>query len=218
MRFSIVVVTYNPDKYKLRLTLKSILEQSYKDYEIVVSDDGSEENHFEYIEQIFDEYNFNDYVLVPHKKNQGTVKNLISAMEYAKGEYIRDFGPGDMFYSKDTLYQMYRFLERQSCDFCFGLIQGYQIKNKELLKSNFCHPFDIQAYRKKDTNDRKIRNLILYGDNLSGAAICVRRNVYKNYLIKICEYVAVRASTMVDKRDSFLVDPFLFGSNGATIV
>ncbi|MBQ9608466.1 MAG: glycosyltransferase [Lachnospiraceae bacterium] len=189
MRFSIVVITYNPDKYKLRLTLKSILEQSYKNYEIVVSDDGSEENHFDYIEEIFEEYNFSDYTLVPHEENQGTVKNLIDAFAHSTGDYIRDFGPGDTFYSKDTLRMLNVFLEKKKCDICFGLLKGYQIKDGELLVRDFCHPFDIQAYRKKEARDRKIKNLVLYGDNPSGASLCVKREVFEDYLIKISKYV-----------------------------
>ena len=46
MRFSIILLTYNVDMDEVKLTLKSILEQKFTDYEIVVSDDGSKENHF----------------------------------------------------------------------------------------------------------------------------------------------------------------------------
>ena len=189
MRFSIVLVTYNADFDKIKLTLKSVLAQSFKDYEIVVSDDCSLNNHFDELEAYFDECGFKSFTLVPHKKNQGTVKNLISAMEHAKGEYIRDFGPGDLFYSKDTLFLMDKFLAKESCEIAFGLIKGYQIKDGKLEKADFCHPFDIQAYRKKDNKERLTKNIVLYGDNPSGASFLIKREVYLDYLIKISKCV-----------------------------
>lgn len=189
MRFSIVLVTYNADINKVKLTLKSVLMQSFKDYEIVVSDDGSEDNHFGEIEEFFAEYNFDNYVLVPHDENQGTVKNLISALEHSKGEYVRDFGPGDLFYAEDSLEKLDKFLKKNPCDISFGLIKSYQINGDKLDKAEFCHPFDIQAYRKKDNRDRILRNLILYGDNICGASFVNKKDVYLDYLNKISKYV-----------------------------
>ena len=43
-RVSVIVGSYRPDREKLRLTLRSILLQRESDYEIIVADDGSEEN------------------------------------------------------------------------------------------------------------------------------------------------------------------------------
>lgn len=70
------------------------MAQTFKDYEIVVSDDGSEENCFDKIEAYFTAHQFANYTLIPHEKNQGTVKNLIDGLAKAKGKYVRDFGPG----------------------------------------------------------------------------------------------------------------------------
>ena len=50
MKFTVLIVTYHPDWKKLLVTLDSVMAQPFKDYEIVVSDDGSEENCFDKIE------------------------------------------------------------------------------------------------------------------------------------------------------------------------
>lgn len=94
MKFTVLIVTYHPDWKKLLVTLDSVMAQTFKDYEIVVSDDGSEENCFDKIEAYFTAYQFANYTLIPHEKNQGTVKNLIDGLAKAKGKYVRDFGPG----------------------------------------------------------------------------------------------------------------------------
>ena len=111
MKFTVLIVTYHPDWKKLLVTLDSVMAQTFKDYEIVVSDDGSEENCFDKIEAYFAAHQFANYTLIPHEKNQGTVKNLIDGLAKAKGKYVRDFGPGDAFYNEHTLQQVYDFME-----------------------------------------------------------------------------------------------------------
>ncbi len=189
MRFSILVVTYNPDPKKLLFTLKSVMLQRFRDFEVVISDDGSEDNLFSLIRDYFKTWNFTEYTLVPHEKNQGTVKNLIDALKAARGDYVRDFGPGDAFYSRDTLGQLDRYLVRHPEDLLFGLIRGYRNTETGIKTADFCHPFDIQAYRKKNAYQRILRNLVLYGDNPSGASFLTRREVYLSYLQRISDEV-----------------------------
>lgn len=198
MKFSVIVVTYNSDWDKIRRTLASIVEQRFADFEIVISDDGSKENYFTEIEDFFREKHFDRYTLIPHEKNQGTVKNLIDALEASKGDYVRDFGAGDTFYSVETLSHLSDFMDTTQTDICFGLMQGFYYENQELVKTSFCHPFDIEVYRKMQSasgkkathyRNRMLKNLILYSDNPSGAAMCYKREIYLSYLKRISPIV-----------------------------
>jgi glycosyltransferase involved in cell wall biosynthesis len=186
MKFSILVVTYNPVWEKLCLTLDSVLKQTFADYEIVISDDGSKDNCFPQLRQYFAEHKFERYVLVPHEKNQGTVKNLISALTHAQGKYVRDFGPGDAFYNEHTLQRVYDFLESHQYEGCFGLMRGYcRRKDGTIQYTEFPHPFDLAAYQKQDMG-RIVKNLVMYRDNASGACTCYTREYYLEYLKRIC--------------------------------
>ncbi len=190
MKFTVLVVTYNPDIYKVLLTLKSIVSQEFDDYEIVISDDGSENNCFEEIEEFFKKNDFDNYTLVSHEENQGTVKNLISGLNKSSGKYVRDFGPGDTFYNKDTMAKIYNFMEDRKCDACFGLMRGYYMdEDNNMHYGDFNHPFDIDAYRKQDADNRIVKNLVLYSDNVSGACMCYKTEFYLEYLKKIEKYV-----------------------------
>ena len=214
MRFSIILLTYNSDMQDIKLTLKSVLTQKFNDYEIVVSDDGSKDNHFDEIVDYFKENNFDRYIMVPHEENQGTVKNIISALEHCSGEYIRDFGTGDLFYDENSLALLDRFLKKNPCDTCFGLIKSYNLVDGELKKGEFCHPFDIQAYRKKNSSERIKKNLVLYGDNICGASFVNKREVYLDYLIKISKYVKYEEDIFtvmaaLDGKDIRLFDRYL---------
>ena len=48
--FSVLLVTYNSELSDIFKTLTSIINQEFKHFEIVLSDDGSEDNKFKQIE------------------------------------------------------------------------------------------------------------------------------------------------------------------------
>ena len=107
--FSVIVVTYNAIWDKLKLTLDSIIRQSFENFEIVMADDGSKEDVFDKVEAFFAENNFTRYTLVRNEQNQGTIKNLLSGLDKAQGRYIRMFGPGDLFFDENSLAGVYKF-------------------------------------------------------------------------------------------------------------
>lgn len=186
MKMSIIVLTYNQDLNCILLTLKSILNQTFQNYEIIISDDGSHDNHFVEIERFFDKYGFARYVLLPHKTNQGTVKNFLSALEYAKGIYIRGIGAGDLFYREDSLYNLYECMSKNDYEVCFGLVKGYYFNGDGTISfGEHAHPYDIMAYKKNGYKSRIQKNLILYGDHVYGAAICYKKDFLEQYLNQI---------------------------------
>lgn len=203
--FSVLLVTYNSELNDIFKTLTSIINQEFEHFEIVLSDDGSEDNKFREIEEFMKKYKFTNYKMIGHEKNQGTVKNLISGLENCSGKYVRDFGPGDMFYTKDSLKRLYEFMEKKQCDSCFCRVQGYTEKNGTLVRKQYIHPFDINVYKKRK-KDLILKNLILYSDNVSGASTSYKTAYYLSYLNKISECV-------VYEEDIFQVYAALEGNN-----
>ncbi|MBD9201991.1 MAG: glycosyltransferase family 2 protein [Eubacterium ventriosum] len=84
MKFSVVVPIYNVEKY-LNKCVESILDQTYKDFELILVDDGSPDH----CPEICDEYAERDArVRVIHKENEGLVAARNTGIKEAKGEYI----------------------------------------------------------------------------------------------------------------------------------
>lgn len=84
MKFSIVVPIYNVERY-LKQCVNSILEQSYKNFEIILVDDGSQDN----CPYICDEYAEQDErIKVIHKTNGGLSDARNSGIGEASGDYI----------------------------------------------------------------------------------------------------------------------------------
>ena len=81
---SIIVPVYNAEKH-LKRCLDSIICQTYKNLEIIIVDDGSEDGSGE----ICNKYAEHDErVRVIHQKNQGVSSARNAALEVSRGEYI----------------------------------------------------------------------------------------------------------------------------------
>lgn len=84
MKFSIVVPIYNVEKY-LKQCIESIVNQSYKDIEIILVDDGSTDSS----SAICDEYAEKDgRITVIHKANGGLVSARKAGNELVTGDYV----------------------------------------------------------------------------------------------------------------------------------
>lgn len=82
--FSVIVPIYKVEKY-LNKCVDSILNQTYRNFEVILVDDGSPDK----CPQICDEYAKKDKrVRVIHKKNAGLVAARNTGIKEAKGDYI----------------------------------------------------------------------------------------------------------------------------------
>lgn len=187
--FSIMIVTYNPIWEKLKLTLDAIIEQNFKDYELIIVDDGSKNNLENEICSYMHRNPIKNFRHIKNEVNQGTVRNIISGLCHCSGEYVKVFGPGDYFAANDSLETVYSYLKKNKLDVCWGLVKSYV--NTPNGKREFvyrAHPLDIEAYRKYDV-ERIRENLIYYSDSAHGASIFIKTEKFRHYLDMIVPYV-----------------------------
>lgn len=103
---SIVVPVYNAEQ-KLPTTLKSILEQTFKDFELILVDDGSFDNSLE----LCNEYSKNDNrIIVVHTTNQGASMARNVGIDHSTEELIT-FIDSDDVVSPDYLQSLYQAYE-----------------------------------------------------------------------------------------------------------
>lgn len=90
---SICVPNYNYGKY-IGDTIRSILDQTYTDFELIVVDDASTDNSMDVITS------FHDKRLTVHenKSNLGITANWNKCLEYATGDYIAIFHSDDLYH------------------------------------------------------------------------------------------------------------------------
>ena len=99
MKFSIILPIYKVEKY-LRECIESILCQTFKDYEIILVDDGSPDS----CPQICDEYALKyPNIQCIHRPNGGLSAARNSGLLVAKGEYVMFVDSDDFLYDKYAL-------------------------------------------------------------------------------------------------------------------
>ena len=113
---SIVVPVYNVEKY-LKRCLDSLINQTYKNIEIILVNDGSTDNSLE----ICKEYSKNDSrIKIVSKKNEGLGMARNTGIDNADGEYICFFDSDD-FVEIDAIEKMHNvIIKEQPQIVCFG--------------------------------------------------------------------------------------------------
>lgn len=84
---SIIIPCYNHEKY-LERCLKSILEDSYENKEIIIVDDGSKDNSVNVIKKVIELYDTKKIIKFYTQENIGVVKTLNKLVDLANGKYI----------------------------------------------------------------------------------------------------------------------------------
>ena len=108
---TVVIPVYNVEKY-LKRCIESILIQEWKNYDILLVDDGSTDNS----PQICDDYaKTYDFISVIHKKNGGLSAARNTGISNAEGEYVY-FPDSDDWIEPDTFLALAEALESQEFD------------------------------------------------------------------------------------------------------
>ncbi len=113
MKVSVIVPVYNVEKY-LEKCLDSLVNQTFKDYEIIIVNDGSLDNSEKIIKEYEKKYNF---IKVYKKKNGGLSSARNYGLKYASGEYIL-FVDSDDYVEKNMIELMYEKMLSDSSDIC----------------------------------------------------------------------------------------------------
>mgnify|MGYP004531587567 CR=1 FL=1 len=114
-KVSIIVPIYGVENF-LRECVDSILNQSIKDIEIILIDDGGKDN----CPQIIDEYAQKDNrIIAIHKPNGGYGQTCNVGLERATGEYVAIVEPDDYIDSK-----MYEDLYNIACKFNSDIVKS----------------------------------------------------------------------------------------------
>ncbi len=122
-KVSIIVPSYNHRKY-LDDLLGSIYAQTFKDFELIIIDDGSSDGSAEYLKEVSSKYNFTLIL----KSNEGLCKTLNLGLGMAKGKYIVNFASDDVM-TPNRLMEQVKFLDKhEEIDVIAG---GVRLMNEE---------------------------------------------------------------------------------------
>ena len=89
---SVIVPTYNRPQY-LSMALASVLQQSYRNLQVIVINDGGED-----VGSIIDSFNDSRLKFINRKENRGKPYSLNEALNQADGKYVAYLDDDDLYY------------------------------------------------------------------------------------------------------------------------
>lgn len=109
---TVIIPIYNAEKY-LEEAIKSVINQTLKNIELILIDDGSKDKSLEICKKYQEK---NDNIIVIEQENSGQSKARNKGLEIARGKYIM-FLDADDIYENDTCEVMYKIAEENKADY-----------------------------------------------------------------------------------------------------
>lgn len=123
MKYSIITVNYN-NKGGLLKTIKSVIHQTYRDFEFIVIDGGSTDGSTDVLKE-YDKL-INYWISEP---DGGIYQGMNKGIKKAKGDYLNFMNSGDCFYETDILEKVSAY--NSDADFIVGKDYHYNSENHQ---------------------------------------------------------------------------------------
>lgn len=190
IKFSIIVPIYNVEKY-LSQCIESVLKQTYKNFELILVDDGS----FDNCPQICNSYAQTDKrITVIHKCNEGLPAARNTGIRNSTGDYIIHLD-GDDFLDTGFLAAVQPLLEKEKKDIYLGNSR-YDYYGNDTKK--------IILYKIENVVDHSYSDILyhfFYGTNSIPTAAW--HNIYKTDFIKKNNFYFDETLTWSEDADNF---------------
>jgi len=160
---SVLMPAYNSEKY-IAEAIQSILNQTVRNFELCIINDGSTDG----TAAVIDQFNDPRIIKVHQPKNLGLVATRNALIELARGKYIAYLDNDDIAFP-DRLEKQIAFLESGKADLCSG---AYQTLNEETGK---------RRNSKERYTDADIKALISVYCPLCNPAVMGRAEIFKQF-------------------------------------
>lgn len=168
---SVVVITYNSAKYILE-TLESIKNQTYKDIELIISDDKSTDETIDIVKTWVEENKsrFVKCIIVETESNTGITMNCNRGMLKSSGEYIKLIA-GDDVLLDNCVADLLRYCIGNNLEFTYGGIIPFttngdeEFENKLALSEQVASEFmklDLNTQYKKLLQEYSLPTISLF--------------------------------------------------------
>jgi glycosyltransferase involved in cell wall biosynthesis len=169
---SVVIASYNHAAY-INDTINSVLTQTYQNFEIVITDDGSTDNSLNVIK------NFTDprIKIFEFKKNQGACTAINHSIINSSGYYIAVMNSDDVWDSKKLEIQVSYLQNNKNIDAVFS--------NAEFLDENLNaiplneRPYFFEVFNQKNKPMSKwLESFFFEGNCLCHPSILIKKSCY----------------------------------------
>ena len=188
---SICIPAFNMEKY-IEKALLSLINQSFQNFEIIITNDNSNDN----TEKIIKNYQLKDnrIKIIQHEKNLGVYKSRIDSAINSNGEFILFIDPDDMLINGHLLEELYKYNLKYNLDMIEFTVY-HQEEGKKKIYYPIYHEFShFHHYNEKIIYQPELSNLIYYIPNTKKHTAIICRTIWnkiirKNVLMNSIEYI-----------------------------
>lgn len=181
---SIIIPTFNSER-TIHLSLESICNQTWKNFEIIIMDNCSTDNTIVIVESFKDKH---PHISIQSEKDKGIYDAMNKGIAKAKGEWIYFLGSDDTIFKNDTLQKV--FSKNIIADVMYGnVVSTYfegeyagEFSIEKLYHQNICHQaifFRKTLFEKIGTYNTNYKILADWEHNIRW--FC-NKNIVKQYI------------------------------------
>lgn len=171
MKISLIMPVYNAAKY-VSEAIESILNQTYKDFELIIIDDCSTDNSM----QIVSSYKDDRIKIIHNERNAGIAQSRNNGLKVAKGEYIALMDDDDISLPQRFEKQMNFLDSNPDFDFVGGRYQIIDKKGEVTSESG-----------KALHNPLYIKASFFFRNIISNGEMMFRRSIISQYNIRYAD-------------------------------
>jgi len=164
VKISIIIPTFNSEKF-LKITFKSILSQTYKNYEVIVCDNYSKDRTKNIVKYFL---KLDKNIKFFQKKDKGVADALNFGFKKAKGQILCWLNSDDLYFHSNVLKVISEEYERTRFNFLIGNFINIDSANK-VIKSFY-------SFIPK----KKIKYFFYYNQIFTGS-LFFSKNAYKKF-------------------------------------
>lgn len=182
---SVVMPVYNCEKY-VEESIRSVLEQTYEEFEIIAIDDASTDNSLTILKEL--EHLDHRLRVIENKLNIGVSKTRNKGIEMAKGEWIAFLDSDDIWCPKKLEAEMVKRKERADCVLFYTAT--FHIRDDGYMYDYVLPAEEVTSY-----------SLLLRKNIISCSSILVKKEVIQKYLMCGDAYIEDYVSWLRITRD-----------------
>lgn len=156
-KFSIIMVTLNSEKF-IDKSLKSLFNQTFDDYELIIIDGASNDKTLEIIKR----YNKKEIILIS-KPDLGIYDAMNKGIALSKGKYINFLNSGDKYFNENVLEKVYNSTKTKP-NLVYGDINVFN--NNKYIKEQISLDFNFQNLLKKGTGVLCHQSMFVLNENI----------------------------------------------------
>lgn len=172
LKFSVVIPLYNKS-YSIEQCIDSVISQTYKNFEIIIVNDGSTDDSLRKVESLYSEEINDKKITIIDIPNQGASKARNIGVSFAKSKYICFLDADDEWYP-DFLIDMKYLIDNYSAANLYCLQHETQVNNALTLKNPCYYKSGYHGY----INNFYRASII--GSIANSSKVCIKKDALLN--------------------------------------